>query len=174
MTGALINLPAVLLILVLSIFLIVGVRASATFNGFMVLIKTGVVILVILFGLSYVHVSNLTPFIPPNQGTFGKFGVSGILAASGMIFFAYIGFEAVSVAAQEARNPRRDHSRRHIGIAADLHRALHSDGRGADRHHRLAHAGCSQSGVVRRGENRGAQLAGAAHRYRPRSWGSRR
>ncbi len=117
MTGALINLPAVLLILVLAIFLIVGVRASATFNGFMVLIKTGVVILVILFGLSYVHMSNLTPFIPPNQGAFGKFGVSGILAASGMIFFAYIGFEAVSVAAQEARNPRRDIP---IGILGSL------------------------------------------------------
>jgi len=117
MTGALINLPAVLLILVLAIFLIVGVRASANFNAAMVIIKTGIVILVILFGLSFVHWSNLTPFIPPNQGTWGKFGVSGILAASGMIFFAYIGFEAVSVAAQEAKNPRRDIP---IGILGSL------------------------------------------------------
>jgi len=117
LTGALINLPAVLLILVLAIFLIVGVRASATFNGLMVLIKTGVVILVIVFGLSFVHLSNLTPFIPPNTGEFGKFGISGILAASGMIFFAYIGFEAVSVAAQEAKNPRRDIP---IGILGSL------------------------------------------------------
>jgi APA family basic amino acid/polyamine antiporter len=116
-TGALINLPAVSLIAGLTVFLIVGVRESATFNGFMVLIKTSIVILVILFGLPYVHLNNLTPFIPPNQGTFGKFGISGILAASGMIFFAYIGFEAVSVAAQEAKNPRRDLP---IGILGSL------------------------------------------------------
>jgi len=116
-TGALINVPAVVLIAALTIFLVVGVRESATFNGVMVLVKTGIVILVILFGLPYVHFSNLTPFLPPNQGTFGKFGISGILAASGMIFFAYIGFEAVSVAAQEAKNPRRDLP---IGILGSL------------------------------------------------------
>jgi len=116
-TGAIINLPAVVLIAGLTVFLIVGVRESATFNGIMVLVKTSIVLLVILFGLPHVHFANLTPFIPPNQGTFGKFGVSGILAASGMIFFAYIGFEAVSVAAQEAKNPRRDLP---IGILGSL------------------------------------------------------
>ncbi len=116
-TGAIVNLPAVALIAGLTVFLLVGVRESATFNGFMVLIKTGIVILVILFGLPYVHFSNLVPFIPPNEGTWGKFGVSGILAGSGMIFFAYIGFEAVSVAAQEAKNPRRDLP---IGILGSL------------------------------------------------------
>ena len=116
-TGALINVPAVALIAALTVFLVVGVRESATFNGVMVLVKTSIVILVILFGLPYVHISNLTPFLPPNQGTFGKFGISGILAASGMIFFAYIGFEAVSVAAQEAKNPRRDLP---IGILGSL------------------------------------------------------
>jgi APA family basic amino acid/polyamine antiporter len=116
-TGAVLNLPAVALVAGLTIFLIVGVKESATFNGLMVLVKTAIVILVILFGLPYVHFHNLTPFIPPNEGTFGKFGVSGILAASGMIFFAYIGFEAVSVAAQEAKNPRRDLP---IGILGSL------------------------------------------------------
>jgi APA family basic amino acid/polyamine antiporter len=116
-TGAIINVPAVALIVGLTVFLIVGVRESATFNGIMVLVKTTIVILVILFGLPYVHFNHLTPFIPPNQGSFGKFGISGILAASGMIFFAYIGFEAVSVAAQEARNPRRDLP---IGILGSL------------------------------------------------------
>jgi APA family basic amino acid/polyamine antiporter len=115
-THALMNVPAMALIGFLSIILIVGVRESATFNGLMVLIKTGVVILVIVFGLSYVHFSNLEPFIPKYQGP-GKFGISGILAASGMIFFAYIGFEAVSVAATEARNPRRDLP---IGILGSL------------------------------------------------------
>ncbi len=115
-TGAIMNVPAVALIVVLSVFLVVGVRASATFNGLMVFVKTAVVVAVIAFGLGYVHFSNLTPFIPPNEGP-GKFGISGILAASGMIFFAYIGFEAVSVAAQEARNPRRDLP---IGILGSL------------------------------------------------------
>ncbi|MGA7674676.1 MAG: amino acid permease [Rhizomicrobium sp.] len=116
-TGAIINLPAVLLIVALTAFLVVGVRESAKFNGLMVLIKVGVVLLVILFGLPYVQQANLHPFIPPNQGAWGKFGVTGILAASGMIFFAYIGFEAVSVAAQEAKNPRRDLP---IGILGSL------------------------------------------------------
>jgi basic amino acid/polyamine antiporter, APA family len=117
LTGAIVNLPAVLLIVFLTVFLVVGVSESARFNALMVLIKTGIVILVIVFGLPYVHAANLHPFIPPNQGTFGKFGVTGILAASGMIFFAYIGFEAVSVAAQEAKNPRRDLP---IGILGSL------------------------------------------------------
>lgn len=117
LTGAIINLPAVLLIAFLTAFLVVGVSESARFNALMVMIKTGIVILVIIFGLPYVHAANLHPFIPPNQGEFGKFGVTGILAASGMIFFAYIGFEAVSVAAQEAKNPRRDLP---IGILGSL------------------------------------------------------
>ena len=117
LTGALINMPAVLLIVFLTVFLVVGVSESARFNALMVMIKTGIVILVIIFGLPYVHTANLHPFIPPNEGTFGKFGVTGILAASGMIFFAYIGFEAVSVAAQEAKNPRRDLP---IGILGSL------------------------------------------------------
>ncbi|HSZ75637.1 MAG TPA: amino acid permease [Rhizomicrobium sp.] len=116
-TGAIMNLPAVALILGLTAFLVVGVRESATFNGAMVLIKTAIVLLVILFGLPHVHAANLTPFIPPNQGSFGKFGMSGVLAASGLIFFSYIGFDSVSVAAQEARNPQRDLP---IGILASL------------------------------------------------------
>ncbi|MBU6298175.1 MAG: amino acid permease [Alphaproteobacteria bacterium] len=117
LTGDIMNLPAVVLIAGLSAFLIVGVQESARFNGLMVLIKVGIVLLVILFGLPYVHTANLHPFIPPNEGQWGKFGVSGILAASGMIFFAYIGFEAVSVAAQEAKNPKRDLP---IGILGSL------------------------------------------------------
>jgi len=117
LTGAIVNLPAVVLVAALSIFLVIGVRESARFNNIMVLIKTGVVILVILFGLPYVSAANLTPFVPPNQGEWGKFGASGVLAASGLIYFAYIGFESVSVAAQEARNPRRDLP---IGILGSL------------------------------------------------------
>ena len=74
----------------------------------LVSIKTGIILVVILFGLPFVRRANLTPFIPANTGEWGHFGVSGILAASGIIFFAFIGFETVSVAALEARNPRRD------------------------------------------------------------------
>ena len=75
------------------------------------------IVLVIVFGLQYITTANLTPFIPPNTGTFGSFGWSGILRASGVVFFAYIGFDAVSVAAQEAKNPQRDMP---IGILGSL------------------------------------------------------
>ena len=117
LTGAIVNVPAVALIALFTTFLVVGVRESANVNGLMVLIKTAVVIMVIIFGLPFFHAGNMTPFIPPNAGPWGKFGVSGILAASASIFFAYIGFEAVSVAAQEAKNPRRDLP---IGILGSL------------------------------------------------------
>jgi APA family basic amino acid/polyamine antiporter len=117
LTGALVNLPAVAIIAGLTALLIVGVRASATVNGFMVLLKVAIVVLVILFGLPLIQAANLVPFIPENTGTFGEYGWSGILRASGVIFFAYIGFDAVSVAAQEARNPQRDMP---IGILGSL------------------------------------------------------
>jgi len=117
LTGAIVNVPAVALIVLFTAFLVVGVSESARVNGLMVLIKTAVVLMVIVFGLPFVHWSNLTPFVPANAGPWGKFGISGILAASASIFFAYIGFEAVSVAAQEARNPRRDLP---IGILGSL------------------------------------------------------
>ena len=117
LTGAIVNVPAVALIALFTMFLVVGVRESANVNGAMVLVKTAVVIMVIVFGLPFFHAGNMTPFIPANTGPFGKFGYSGILAASASIFFAYIGFEAVSVAAQEAKNPRRDLP---IGILGSL------------------------------------------------------
>jgi basic amino acid/polyamine antiporter, APA family len=117
MTGALVNLPAVGIIAFLTTLLIVGIRASATVNGLMVLLKVGIVILVILFGLPLIQMANLTPFVPEGTGTVGEFGWSGVLRAAGVIFFAYIGFDAVSVAAQEARNPQRDMP---IGILGSL------------------------------------------------------
>lgn len=116
-TGAIINLPAIALIVFLTTFLVVGVRESARFNGLMVLTKVVVVIMVIVYGISFIKPANLTPFIPPNTGSFGSFGWSGILAGAGMVFFAYIGFDAVSVAAQEAKNPQRDMP---IGILGSL------------------------------------------------------
>jgi APA family basic amino acid/polyamine antiporter len=116
-TGAIMNLPAVVLVLGLTVLLVVGMRESARFNGAMVLIKTSIIVLVILFGLPFVQSDNLSPFIPANEGEFGRYGWSGILAASGLVFFAYIGFDSVSVAAQEARNPQRDVP---IGILGSL------------------------------------------------------
>ncbi len=116
-TGAIFNAPAVALIVLLTALLVAGVRESANFNSAMVVVKTGIVVLVILFGLPFVQAANLKPFLPPNTGQWGQFGVSGVLAASGIAFFAYLGFDSVSVAAQEARNPQKNLP---IGILASL------------------------------------------------------
>jgi APA family basic amino acid/polyamine antiporter len=107
-TGALVNLPAVLVVAAITALCYVGIQQSARFNAFVVVIKVAVILLFIGFGVWYVNGANWEPFIPPNTGTFGQFGWSGVVQASGIIFFAYIGFDAVSTAAQEARNPQRD------------------------------------------------------------------
>jgi APA family basic amino acid/polyamine antiporter len=111
------NLPAAFIIAVITTLLIVGIRESANFNSFIVLVKVGVVLLFIVVGALYVNRANWHPFLPANQGTFGEFGLTGILRGAGIIFFAYIGFDAVSTAAQEARNPERDMP---IGILGSL------------------------------------------------------
>jgi APA family basic amino acid/polyamine antiporter len=111
------NLPAAFIIVLITTLLIIGIRESANFNSFIVLVKVGVVLLFILFGAMYVHRANWHPFLPANQGTFGEFGLTGVLRGAGIIFFAYIGFDAVSTAAQEARNPERDMP---IGILGSL------------------------------------------------------
>jgi APA family basic amino acid/polyamine antiporter len=116
-SGAVVNIPSAVLIGLLTILLVIGIRASATFNGIMVLLKLAVVVLVIGFGMSHVTAANLTPFIPPNTGTWGAFGWSGIIRASGVVFFAYIGFDCVSAAAQESKNPQRNLP---IGILGSL------------------------------------------------------
>jgi APA family basic amino acid/polyamine antiporter len=112
-----INLPAVFLILALTTLLVIGIRESARFNNLIVLLKLIIVFLVIGFGFMFVNKANWTPFIPPNTGEFGQYGWSGIVRAAGVVFFAYIGFDAVSTAAQEAKNPQRDMP---IGILASL------------------------------------------------------
>ncbi len=116
-TGAIINLPAVLIIAAITGLLVVGIRESATVNDLIVIVKVAVVIMFIVFGVSHVNSANWHPFIPPNTGTFGQFGWSGIARGAGVIFFAYIGFDAVSTAAQEAKNPQRDMP---IGILTSL------------------------------------------------------
>jgi APA family basic amino acid/polyamine antiporter len=116
-SGAIINLPAMFLVAILTTLLTVGIQESAKLNNLIVFLKVTIVFLVIGFGFMYVKPENWQPFIPPNDGTFGHFGVSGIVRAAGVIFFAYIGFDAVSTAAQEAKNPQRDLP---IGILASL------------------------------------------------------
>jgi basic amino acid/polyamine antiporter, APA family len=116
-TGSVLNLPAMLVVGLATTMLVIGIKASAQFNAVMVVIKLVIVVLVIGFGLPLIMGENLEPFIPPNTGTWGEFGWSGVFRATGVIFFAYIGFDAVSVAAQEARNPQRDMP---IGILGSL------------------------------------------------------
>jgi APA family basic amino acid/polyamine antiporter len=112
------NLPAVLIICLITGILIKGIQESARFNSLVVAVKLTVVILFIILGYAYINRANYTPFLPENTtGNFGEFGWTGVLAAAGNIFFAYIGFDAVSTAAQEAKNPKRDMP---IGIVGSL------------------------------------------------------
>lgn len=117
LTGSLVNFPAVFIVVLISVLLVIGIKESVKFNNVIVLIKVVVILLFIFFGVGYVTAENLTPFIPENTGEFGHFGWSGILRGAGVIFFSYIGFDAVSTAAQEAKNPQRDMP---IGILTSL------------------------------------------------------
>lgn len=116
-TGAIINVPAIFVTLFVTAILITGMRESARFNAAVVCLKVTVVLLFIVFASPHVNTDHWHPFIPPNTGEFGHFGLSGILQGATMVFFAYIGFDAVSTAAQETRNPQRDLP---IGILASL------------------------------------------------------
>jgi APA family basic amino acid/polyamine antiporter len=115
--AGIINLPAVLIVLLISTLLIIGISESARVNAIIVVVKVAIVIVVIAVGFAYVRAENYTPFIPDNTGNFGEFGWSGIFRAAAVIFFAYIGFDAVSTAAQEAKRPQRDMP---IGIIGSL------------------------------------------------------
>ncbi len=106
--GGIINLPAVFIIVLMSSLLIKGTRESAFVNSIIVVLKVAVVLIFIFLGWKYINTDNYNPYIPPNTGTFGNFGFSGIIRAAAIVFFAYIGFDAVSTAAQEAKNPKRD------------------------------------------------------------------
>jgi len=132
-----INIPAMFIVALLSTLLVIGIRESANFNNIMVITKVSVIVLFIAIGFMFVKAVNWHPFIPPNKveaapisqygsfwawlkayaSEFGKFGIGGVLRGAGVIFFAYIGFDAVSTAAQEAKNPQRDMP---IGILGSL------------------------------------------------------
>ena len=112
-----INLPAVAIVVVVSIILMIGIKESANVNTVIVFLKVTVIVVFVAIGWMYINPVNHEPFIPQNTGEFGDFGWSGILAGAGVIFFAYIGFDAVSTAAQETKRPQRDMP---IGILGSL------------------------------------------------------
>jgi len=107
-TGALINLPAVLIIGAMSAVCYIGVSHSAKANTFMVTLKVAIIVVFMVAGLQYVDTSNWHPYMPPNNGQFGHFGWSGVLKGAAIIFFSYVGFDTASTTALEARNPQRD------------------------------------------------------------------
>src|SRR5688500_1390390 len=111
------NLPAALIVVFVAALLVIGIRQSANTNTVLVIIKSMVLVIFVIAGAAYINRDNLTPFIPENTGRFGEFGWSGILRGAGVMFFAYVGFDAVSTAAQEAKNPQRDMP---IGILGSL------------------------------------------------------
>ncbi|MGB0133227.1 amino acid permease [Dokdonella sp.] len=115
-TGAIANIPAAILVLLLTWLCYIGIRKSSGVNMAMVILKVALIVLVIVAGSFYVDTSNWTPFIPENEAP-GKYGWDGILRGASLVFFAYIGFEATSVAAQESLNPKRDMP---IGMLASL------------------------------------------------------
>ncbi len=110
-----VNIPAVGIIVIISLLLMLGIKESAVVNDVIVVIKLIVVFTFIAVGVHYIKPANYVPFIPPNTGHFGEFGLSGVMRAAGIIFFAYIGFDTVSTAAQEAHHPQRDIPRGIIG-----------------------------------------------------------
>src|SRR5437588_7158504 len=105
---AVFNLPAVIIIAIITTLLVIGIKESANVNNVIVFVKVAVVLLFIIGAAHAVNPANWHPFIPPSTGVRGEFGWSGVMTGAGIVFFAYIGFDAVSTAAQEAKNPKRD------------------------------------------------------------------
>ena len=117
MVHGILNLPAVFIVVLMSLILIRGTSESAFINGIIVILKVSIVIVFVVIGFKYIRPENLTPLIPKNTGHFGSFGWSGVIRAAAVVFFAYIGFDAVSTAAQETINPKRSMP---IGILGSL------------------------------------------------------
>jgi len=126
-TGAVLNVPAMVIVGFITILLVIGITESATFNNVIVAIKMTVILAFLAVGVCYINRENWEPFVPAVDSA-GQFGWFGVLRAAGVIFFAYIGFDAVSTAAQEARNP---------GLPGHLHRALYRGFPGPDRHRKI-------------------------------------
>ncbi|MDP4240343.1 MAG: amino acid permease, partial [Bacteroidota bacterium] len=112
-----INLPAILIVFLITAVIIRGVKTSSVVTSVLVVLKVSIVIVFIAVGWSYIQPSNYHPFIPQNTGTFGEFGISGIFRGAGVIFFVFIGFDIVATMAQETKNPKRNMP---IGIIGSL------------------------------------------------------
>ena len=115
--GGIINLPAAFIIAFASLLLISGTEGSSKVNLAIVILKIAVVLVFIFLGWKYINTANYTPYIPANKGTFGEYGFSGIIRAAAVVFFAFIGFDAVSTVAQETKNPKKNMP---IGILVSL------------------------------------------------------
>lgn len=115
--GGIVNIPAFLIVVCMSLFLIRGTKGSSIFNGIIVFLKVAVVLLFVGLGWKYIRTDNYVPYMPANTGVLGEFGFSGVLRGAAIVFFAFLGFDAVSTAAQETRNPKRDMP---IGILVSL------------------------------------------------------
>src|SRR5262245_1857564 len=172
-TGAVLNVPAMLIIVAISSLLVIGIRESSRVNNIIVVIKVAIVVAFIVAGIAFVSTQNWVTagnpdgaFIPPNQAP-GIFGWSGVLRGAAVVFFAYIGFDAVSTASQEAINPQRDMP---IGILAwCLHAALRAGELCDHRHHALRQA--ERAGPDRRSRQRDRSHLAVAHHQAGRDIG---
>lgn len=115
--GGVVNVPAAAIVVMISILLMRGIEGSSRFNDLIVLLKVGVIVVFVVLGWRFINAANYTPYIPANTGTLGEFGWSGIMRGAAIVFFAFLGFDAVSTAAQETKNPRRNMP---IGILCSL------------------------------------------------------
>jgi basic amino acid/polyamine antiporter, APA family len=116
-TGSWINMPAVIIVLALTVIVALGIKESATFNAIIVFIKVAIILVFLAAGAFFINPELWQPFIPPNKGEIGVFGLSGVVRGAGVIFFAYIGFDVVSTLAQESKQPQKDMP---IGILGSL------------------------------------------------------
>jgi basic amino acid/polyamine antiporter, APA family len=107
-TGAIFNVPAAFIVAAMSVVCYIGMRETAGLNTAMVSLKVLIIVLFIVAGFAFIDTKNWHPYIPPNTGTFGQFGWTGVLQGAGIIFFSYVGFDTASTTALEARNPQRD------------------------------------------------------------------
>lgn len=115
--GGIVNIPAALIVIFMSLFIIRGTKGSSILNGIIVFLKVAVIAIFVVLGWKYIRTENFTPYLPANTGTLGEFGLSGVLRGAAIVFFAFLGFDAVSTTAQETKNPKRDMP---IGILMSL------------------------------------------------------
>lgn len=115
--GGIINIPAMVIVVLMSLMLMRGTAGSSFFNGLIVFLKIAVILIFVILGWRFIQAENYIPYVPQNTGALGEFGFSGVLRGAAIVFFAFLGFDAVSTAAQETKNPKRDMP---IGILVSL------------------------------------------------------